>query len=90
MGVKSLAEAIIIQSLEDVSDHRHRADSMKFFAGNQFRTCARLAGMSQENQIEILGLVKSLSDIPLKMGIEPDTRDRRIVKRRKRRVAVHA
>lgn len=65
MGVSSLADAIILQSLEDLSDFRHRAESMEFFSGEGFRVCARLAGMDGEDEMKTLGLASRISRIPM-------------------------
>ncbi|MEJ2313392.1 MAG: hypothetical protein P8Y85_01155 [Nitrospirota bacterium] len=64
MGVKSLAEAIILQSMEDLSDSRARAESLEFFSGEAFRICAQMAGMKPAEQMRILQLVQKLSKIP--------------------------
>jgi hypothetical protein len=64
MGVKSLAEAIILQSMEDLSDPGARAESLEFFSGEAFRICAQMAGMKPDKQIRILELVQKLSEIP--------------------------
>jgi hypothetical protein len=64
MGVKSLAESIILQSMEDLSDASHRAESLAFFCGEGFRICAQMAGMNAEAQVKILELVRNISSIP--------------------------
>lgn len=64
MGVKSLAEAIILQSMEDLSDIRNRAESLEFFSGDGFRICAQMAGMSANDEVKILELVHKISKIP--------------------------
>ena len=65
MGVSSLADAIILQSLEDLSDFRHRDESMEFFSGEGFRVCAKLAGMAGEDEMKTLGLASRISRIPV-------------------------
>jgi hypothetical protein len=64
MGVKSLAESIILQSMEDLSDASHRAESLEFFSGEGFRICAQMAGMEADDQVKILELVRNISSIP--------------------------
>ncbi len=64
MGVKALAEAIILQSMEDLSDATYRAESLEFFAGEGFRICAQMAQMKPEAQVKVLELVKNISKIP--------------------------
>lgn len=58
MNIKNLAEAIILQSIEDLWSEDHRGECIKFFSGEDFRTCARIAGMDISEQIKILGLLK--------------------------------
>lgn len=64
MGVRALAEAIILQSMEDLSDANHRAESMEFFSGEGFRICSQMAGMKREAQLKVLELVQTISKIP--------------------------
>ncbi len=64
MGVKALAESIILQSMEDISDAHHRAESLEFFSGEGFRICARMAGISSEDEVKLLDLVRNISMIP--------------------------
>lgn len=58
MVTKSLAEAVILQSMEDLWDLRHRPESLKFFSGQEFRACARIAGMSTDDKLKLLNIVK--------------------------------
>lgn len=60
MVTKSVAEAIILQGMEDLWDLRFRAESLKFFAGKEFRTCARMAGMSTDDKLKLLHYVKQV------------------------------
>jgi hypothetical protein len=57
MNIKHLAEAIILQSVEDLWNEGQREECIKFFSGEDFRTCARVAGMDISDQIKILGLL---------------------------------
>jgi len=69
MKVQHLAEAIIMQSIEDLWDGAHRDDSIHFFAGKDFRTCASAAGIDVAGQIKILKMLeKPIKDtkIPMK------------------------
>lgn len=84
MGVKALAEAIILQSMEDLSDTNHRAESLEFFAGEGFRICAQMAGMKPQAQVKVLELVQNISKIPCS---SPKTET---VRARARRMAVPA
>ena len=60
MKLKNLAEGIILQSIEDLWDNEHREESLVFFRGEDFRTCAELAGMSLIDQVELLNMVKGV------------------------------
>ncbi|RJQ23269.1 MAG: hypothetical protein C4560_00945 [Nitrospiraceae bacterium] len=55
--MKGLAEAIILQSLEDLCTQPHRKESRKFFGKNGFRTCAEIAGIDTVEQFKILHLL---------------------------------
>jgi hypothetical protein len=57
MKAKHLAEAIIMQSIEDLWNEDHRAECIDFFTGQDFRTCASIAGIDTAGQIQILNLV---------------------------------
>lgn len=54
MGIKSLAEAVILQSLEDFWSPIHKEQSEDFFKGEGFKVCANIAGLDALKQIEIL------------------------------------
>jgi hypothetical protein len=62
MGLKGLAEGIIIQSMEDLWNENHKEDCVVFFRGEDFRLCAELAGMSLAEQVKLLDMVKSVVD----------------------------
>ncbi len=51
--MKGLAEAIILQSLEDLWDPDHREESLEFFRGEGFRTCTEAAGISPEGKFQL-------------------------------------
>ena len=57
MGYKSLAEAVILQSMEDLWNPSHRDESKDFFEGDGFRICAEIAGMNSTKQNNILHLL---------------------------------
>jgi hypothetical protein len=67
MGVRTLAESIILQSMEDLSDTSHRAESLEFFSGEGFRICAQMAGMKSEEQVKVLETVRKISSIPCEL-----------------------
>lgn len=56
-NITALAEAIILQSIEDLFDDRYRKDCKVFFFGEGFRTCAEIAKMRTIEQMKLLNLV---------------------------------
>jgi hypothetical protein len=60
MGLKGLAEGIILQSIEDLWAKDHKEDCISFFKGEGFRDCARMARMSTSDQIKLLNLVRNI------------------------------
>ncbi len=62
MGLKSLAESIILQSIEDLYNEKHREDSIKFFVGEGFLHCADIAGLKPAERSRILEMVKDLCE----------------------------
>ena len=60
MGVRHLAEAIILQSIEDLWNELHREDCKTFFNGGGFSICARIAGMGLSDQEKLLSLIDGL------------------------------
>jgi hypothetical protein len=51
MGYRSLAEAVILQSLEDLSDPRHREESREFFSGDGFKIYSGIAELNFFNKL---------------------------------------
>jgi hypothetical protein len=62
MGFKSLAEGIIVQSMEDLWDDNLREGCILFFRSEEFRICAELAGFSLAEQVKLLDMVKEVLD----------------------------
>jgi hypothetical protein len=60
MGLKGLAEGIILQSMEDLWVKDHKEDCIAFFKGKGFRDCAEMAGMTTSDQIKLLNIVKNI------------------------------
>jgi len=56
-AIKSLAEAIILQSMEDMWSTAHRDESEEFFGGEGFDICAGLAGLNADEQKKIIGML---------------------------------
>lgn len=61
MGIRTLAEAVILQSLEDLSDVRYRTESIEFFSGTGFRMYAEMAGLNADGKVQLLGLAKEIN-----------------------------
>jgi hypothetical protein len=61
MCIRTLAEAVILQSLEDLSDFRYRTESVEFFSGTGFRMCAEVAGLDADGKVQLLGLAKKIN-----------------------------
>ena len=58
MCVVSLAEAIILQTIEDIWDSRYMTESILFFQSEEFPLCAEMAGMTALEQIRLLNMLK--------------------------------
>ena len=58
--VKSLAEAIILQSMEDFWNNAYRHESIEFFKGEGFKVCAEIAGLGHEEQSKLLQMMTGL------------------------------
>ena len=56
-GLVSLAEAIILQSLEDLWIPEHREESECFFCGEGFSICAEVAGLHHNKTSGILNQI---------------------------------
>ena len=59
---KALAEAIILQSIEDLWSEKEKSRCIDFFTGEGFHTCAKMAGMDFHEQVKVLNLVKNISN----------------------------
>ena len=56
-GIVTLAEAIILQSLEDLWSPEHRQESECFFCGEGFSICSEIAGLQIKKSSRILNLI---------------------------------
>ncbi len=56
-GIKTLAEAVILQAMEDLWSKTHRQKSIEFFQGDGFKRYADLAGMAPADRTKLLKLV---------------------------------
>jgi hypothetical protein len=61
MGIRTLSEAIILQSLEDLSDPRHRMESVEFFSGAGFMICSEMAGLDADCEGKLLRLAMKMN-----------------------------
>ncbi len=57
MGLRNLAEAVILQSLEDLLNSKYRKESKEFFEGEGFKIYAEIAGLTSEKKFRILHLL---------------------------------
>ena len=74
MKTRNMAEAIILQSIEDLWDKDEREECIKFFSGENFRTCAAIAGLGTIEQIKILRILDDLIKVlnnPIKSKKDP-------------------
>jgi hypothetical protein len=69
MGLKGLAEGIILQSIEDLWSESHRGESIAFFTGKEFSVCAGLAEMNLPDQLKVLNLVKGVVGYTMKSSM---------------------
>ena len=58
MNVVSIAELIMLQTIEDLWNEEERGDSINFFRGKDFTVCAEIAGMGLYDQARLLGMVQ--------------------------------
>jgi hypothetical protein len=58
LSLKTLAEAVIIQSAKDIMDRHQHEESVAFFGGEGFRLCSWLAGIDHSAQQVILNLIR--------------------------------
>ncbi len=56
--IVSLAEAIILQTMEDIWDSRYMTESILFFRSEGFSLCAEMAGLSAIEQIRLLNMMR--------------------------------
>ena len=58
MRLKNLAEAIIVQSMEDLWNRNHKKESSQFFMGEGFRLASEMAGMSAVDRLRLLLILR--------------------------------
>ena len=59
MKMRNLAEAIILQSVEDLWDVKQKGECLTFFSSEGFSICAEIAGMTECEQMMMLKLVSA-------------------------------
>src|SRR5208283_529309 len=59
--IKVLAEAILLQSMEDLWIDEEKSDCIDFFGGEGFRICSEIAGMSSDDKVKILNMVGDIA-----------------------------
>ena len=57
MSLRTLSEAIILQSAEDLLSPSHRREGLDFFRGDGFRFCAEMAGMTFDEKLRFLHML---------------------------------
>jgi len=57
MSLRTLSEAIILQSAEDLLSASHRREGLEFFSGEGFRLSAEMAGMNHDEKLEFLHML---------------------------------
>ncbi len=57
MSLRTLSEAIILQSAEDLLSASHRKEGLDFFSGEGFRLCSEMAGMNFEEKLQFLHML---------------------------------
>lgn len=60
MDTRALAEAVILQGIEDLWDEKHRKESISLFSSKDFSILADLARMSPEERLTILKMVRNI------------------------------
>jgi hypothetical protein len=71
--VKALAEAVILQAMEDLWSDTHREKSIEFFEGDGFKYFAHMAGMGA---VERLRLAKMLGGLKSDGATNPSVKTR--------------
>jgi hypothetical protein len=60
MAVRNVAEAIILQSIEDLWDKKWKEESVSFFRGEAFNACAEIAGLTAFDRKKLLAMIGGL------------------------------
>lgn len=60
-SLKNLAEAIILQSIEDLWSKTNQKESIEFFMGEGFRQCADMAEMSIVDRLRLMRMLRKVN-----------------------------
>ncbi|MBI5097785.1 MAG: hypothetical protein HZB30_00915 [Nitrospirae bacterium] len=61
-GITNLAEAIILQSLEDIWTPEYNKETREFFSGAGFKICSEIAGLDTMKQFKVLHFIGGKSN----------------------------
>lgn len=75
MSLRTLSEAIILQSAEDLLSASHRKEGLEFFSGEGFRLSAEMAGMTHDEKVGFLHMLQGCIASGKKMRECSDERD---------------
>jgi len=73
VGLKKLAEAMILQQMEDLWDPDYRLQSMEFISGRDFHLLMEMAEMGYEEKLNLMKLLKKISSHTRKNTRSPIT-----------------
>jgi len=81
MSLRTLSEAIILQSAEDLLSASHRKEGLEFFGGEGFRLSAEMAGMTFDEKLDLLHMLlgcissgKKMSECKKEMAVSKETK----------------
>jgi hypothetical protein len=63
MGVKELAEAIILQAAEDFLNEDRQEEDVLFFGGEGFRLCSEMAAMEHAGKCAFLDIIRASAPV---------------------------
>ena len=61
--IKVLAEAVLLQSLEDLWIDEERHKCIDFFSGEEFHICSKIAGLGSNDKLKMLLMVEDIVDL---------------------------
>jgi hypothetical protein len=63
MGLKALAEAIILQAVGDFLREDRQEEDVLFFSGEGFRLCSEMAGMDHAKKCALLDIIRGSAPV---------------------------